>query len=820
MQRFKVAIAFVAICLSAASNRLVRPSPAAPHTPVHVKPSLVNNYGDSPLAFEANLGQADDSAKFLSRGAGYALWLTQSEAVLQLHRATAPRGKQQPPTPPDVRGERTAGAQTTIRMRMIGANPAATPSGLAPLPTRINYFIGNDPARWRSNVPTFSRVRYENEYPGIDLVFYGQQRALEYDWVARPGSDPHAIELAFDGADQLTLDANGDLLVHTADGGDVVRQHRPLVYQLVDGRQEPIDAGYVIERDGHVKLWTAEYDRRISLVIDPVLDYATYLGGRSDDWASAIAVDADGNAYVAGQTSSAGFPLKNPIQPTIGSDHAAFVAKLNRDGSGLVYATYLGGGSGSQGVYAIALDAAGHAYVTGSTTASNFPVTPGAFQVAFGGGPCSSGSYTYSCSDAFVVKLSASGSALEYASYLGGSKEDYGRGIAVDTAGNAYVTGDTASPDFPFTPGAFQQGRGRSKNFFGVFVAKINADGRALGYVAYLDDAEATGIAVDASRYAYVTGNATENHPTTPGAFQTDSGYTFVSKLTPDGAALAYSTRLGGTSTPHLGFSFDELEGAYAIAVDAHGNAYVTGFTDFTDFPTTAGALFSKAPCNGANISGAAFWDDGFVTKLSADGRALEYSTYLGGCLGQVGRAIAVDTSGNAYVAGNTNSADFPVTSDALQGTLAPGTCSDRYACFDAFLIKLNPSGTEALYSTYLGGPGQDGANGVAVDSTGHAYIAGSAGIDFPTTRGVYQPLFGGVDKSSFAWPLFNGGGDAFVARLSLGLTSPDHALRAGTPRASTSGGVSPPASPTAWSVRMPGASGSRMRHRLKMTDR
>jgi hypothetical protein len=806
MQRLMLSAVLVAVVLGSASPDLVRPSRAVARPPGHVQASLIDRYGQFPLAFEPNLGQADTAVKFLSRGEGYALSLTLNEAVLQLHGFRTSGVNHQAAAPP-VGADRAGGAQTTIRMRVIGANPGVTISGLAPLATRTNYFIGNDPAQWRSNVPTFSRVRYENEYPGIDLVFYGHQRALEYDWVARPGSDPHAIELAFDGADHLDLDANGDLLVHTARGGDVVRQHRPLVYQQVDGRHEAIDAGYVIERDDHVKVWTAEYDRRISLVIDPVLDYATYLGGRSDDWASAIAVDAEGNAYVAGQTSSADFPLKNPIQPSIGSDHAAFVAKLTRDGSGLVYATYFGGGSGSQAASAIAVDAAGHAYVTGDTTATNFPVTPGAFQVAFGGGPCSSGSYEYTCSDAFVVKLSASGDALQYSSYLGGSKSDWGSGIAVDTGGNAYVTGNTESPDFPFTPGAFQDGRNSNKDLYGAFVAKVNANGRALMYAAFLKGAGGSGVAVDASGDVYVSGDATDDLPTTPGAFQTKSGYTFVTKLTPDGAALAYSTRLGGTSVPLLGFSSDELEGARAIAVDARGNAYVTGFTFFTDFPTTAGAAFATAPCNAANARGGSgtFWADSFVTKVSVDGTALEYSTYLGGCLGDEGYAIAVDVAGNAYVVGDTNSADFPVTADAPQGALAQGTCSEGDPCADAFLIKLNASGTELLYSTYLGGPGQDGATGLAVDSTGHVYIAGSAAVGFPTTRGVYQPLFGGVDT-----PLFGRGGDAFVAKLSFGVTS-FHTLRAERPRLSASG-TSRIVFPAASGVRTPRARGSRLR--------
>jgi hypothetical protein len=713
-------------------------------------------------------------------------------------------------------------------MCMIGANPGATMSGLSASVTRTNYFIGNDPTRWRTNVPTFGRVRYENEYPGIDLVFYGHQRALEYDWVVQPGADPSAIELAIDGSGSLELNAHGDLLVHQASGDDVVL-HRPVVYQSVRGQQEPVDGGYVIEPDGHVKVWTADFDRRIPLIIDPVLDYATYLGGNSDDTAIAIAVDADGNAYVAGQTLSADFPLKQPLQPSIAADRAAFIAKLNRDGSDLVYATYLGGASGSQNAFGIAVDGTGHAYVTGTTSATNFPVTPGALQVAFGGSSCEDGA---TCSNAFVVKLSQNGDALEYATFLGGSGEDDGFGIAVDQCGNAYVTGSTGSPDFPFTPGAFQQGRtapnpygGTSPNF-GAFVAKIARDGSALVYAAFLNDADAYAIAVDASGSAYVTGNAfddfpnpSDGFPTTPNAFQTTPGYSFITKMTPDGAALAYSTRLGALATNLLvGFFPEELEGPLGIAVDGQGNAYVTGFTFGTDFPTTSGAPFPTAPCNGANnsVDAGTFWADAFVTKINPDGSGLGYSTYLGGCRGDAGSAVAVDAAGNAFVAGVTNSADFPVTSDALQGALVAGTC-DYDSCDDAFLINLNAAGTTLVYATFLGGPAEDGANGVAVDSGGHVYLAGTAGGGFPTTRGVYQPLFGGVDQPWYPWPRLSGGGDAFVGRLTFPAPSSSATVATASQRLNVS---RTPRTATVATVRVhaPRVHAVRRTHRLKVT--
>ncbi len=772
MQRLMTLVAFLSAILGSTSGGPVKTgqlsanrhptnlaaAPSAVRSPHAV---LVKSYGRLPLTFEPNRGQADDSVKFVSRGAGYALLLKSTEAVLQL-RHSAPRQALTPRARHD-RFREAPGTISTISLRMLGANSDATVSGAEPFLTRSNYFLGNDPTKWRTDVPTYGKVRYENVYPDMDLVFYGNQRALEYDLVVRPGGDPRVIQLAFDGANHLELDANGDLLVRAAGTGDIVRQRKPLVYQVVGGRREPIEAGYGIDREKHVKLWTAAYDARTPLVIDPVLDYATYLGGSADDSADGIAVDSAGNTYIVGSTSSADFPTKNPLQPAIGAGSAVFVAKLSADGSSLLYATYLGGGSEKTWPTGIAVDRAGSAYVTGGTTSSNFPITPGAFQVAFGGGPCASGSSTYTCDDGFIAKLNATGNGLAYSTYLGATKNDDAHAIAVDAAGNAYVTGHTNSADFPVTRGAFQTSVTFSDQCDGgcthAFVAKLTADGTSLAYATYLagdDYDEGDGIAVDDRGSAYVAGAPSyRNFPTTPNAFQTKSCYTFVAKLPPDGSALVYSTRLGGTSSPLLGpFDTGELEGVSAIAIDGQGNAYVTGFTLFTDFPTTPGAVFSSAPCGGANGKGGhgTFWSDGFVSKVNADGTALVYSTYLGGCRGEGGNAIAVDSARNAYVAGNTNSTDFPMAGEPLQDMLADGKCG-AFVCDDAFLVKLSPAGDELLYSTYLGGATFDSAAAVAVDATGNVYIAGRAGAGFPTTGRAYQPLIAG-------------GTDAFVAKV------------------------------------------------------
>jgi hypothetical protein len=761
MHRRTLWAALIIAVLTAPSNRLVRSLPFVTRVEGPVQVSNISTRS-LPLAFEPNLGQVDRQVKFLARGDGYTLWLTAIEAVLQLRSPMQSRLAPQVSAPPETSAARAMGTATTIRMRMLGANPGTTLTGLVPLAVTTSYFIGNDPTRWRSHVPTFSKVCYENVYPGIDLVFHGEQRALEYDWVVRPGGDPRAIELAFDGASHLELDTNGDLLVQAAEGRDIVRQHKPVVYQENNGWQQPIDVGYIVERDGHVKLWTADYNPQITLVIDPVLDYATYLGGSGANGANAIAVDADGNAYVVGTTTSADFPLKNALQPTVGSSSSAFIAKLNHNGSGLVYATYLGGGNGNQEATAVAVDEGGHAFVTGYTTATNFPVTPGAFQVALGGDR-----------DAFVAKLNATGDALMYASYLGGRQYDAAWSIALDDRGDAYVAGSTGSRDFPFTPGAFR--RGQDASTFGAFVAKVSPDGRELTYAVFLDDSAGRGIAVDSAGSAYVTGNTTDNFrfPTTPGAFQTGrSGYVFVTKLTPDGAGLVYSTRLGGTVPPvPFGLAIpSDFEGVRAIAIDEQGNAYVTGFTDFADFPTTAGVLAPKYRCKSID-------DDAFVTKLNADGSALIYSTYIDGC-GQSGTAITVDRAGHAYVVGFTGASDLPVTADALQSALAGAMCGSNgqsAPCLDAFLVKLDPSGTRLLYSTYLGGPGDDWATGVALDSAGNVYLAGQAGEDFPTTPGASQSVFSGQC-------------DVFVAKLNIGVVSLSNSVLSRISHLSTTG--------------------------------
>src|SRR5438477_122764 len=438
--------------------------PASAATDVRVS----ENYGKFPLHFEANRGQIHKNVRFLSRGPGYSLYLTAGEAVLVLSKPNADTKRDSRSTP-EQGDAQTPVKAVALRMHLVGAAPKPPVSGLDELPGKANYFIGQDPAKWPTNVPTYAKVQYENIYPGIDLLYYGNQRQLEYDFVVAPGANPEKIVLGFRGADEFEIEARGELVLHTT-GGDI-RQHKPIIYQDIDGVRREIAGGYVRKGVNRVGFEVAVYDASRPLIIDPVLSYSTYLGGRSNgpdcgcgnDEAFAVAVDDDGNAYVTGQTTSLDFPTTSgAFQTTRAFGKDVFITKLNPAGSALVYSTYLGG-SGIDSTGDIAVDAGGNAYVAGSTTSLNFPSTPGAFQAVPGSGS----------SNGFVTKLDPTGSSLVYSTFLG----EGCAGLALDTQGNVYVTGQTGSTTFPTTPGAFRPffsgGGGPGRSDGDAFVAKI-----------------------------------------------------------------------------------------------------------------------------------------------------------------------------------------------------------------------------------------------------------------------------------------------------------------------------------------------------------
>jgi hypothetical protein len=741
-------------------------------------PAIAPNYGKLPLSFEANQGQTDPQVKFLSKGNGYTLFLTDKAAVLSLTKTDQPKtdtldqNQLSPCTSHSLdknrfviptQAQRSGGtcidnksgcpiqaggcivglsgkaqkraSSTTktdiVRMELTGANQWTKVEGTEQLPGTANYFIGNDPARWHTNVPTYAKVSYKNVYPGIDLTYYGNQRQLEYDFIVKPGANPKVIRLHFHRAQKLKLNSAGDLTI-SGKNGEVVF-HKPTVYQIQGGHREPVDGRFALLSGNVIQFAVGPFDPTRELVVDPELVYSTYLGSGDYVRGSAIAVDASGSAYVAGYVSdNAGGSGKIPVtagvfQGQINSPYgSAFVTKFTPDGSGLVYSTYLGGSGNGQGdrAYGIAVDTQGNAYLTGQANSSNFPTTAGAFQTA--------ASSTYN--GAFVTKLNPTGTALVYSTYLSGSASNLANGIAVDALGDAYVTGQTNSLDFPVTANAFQTTNISTDHALTAFVTEFNPGGSGLIYSTYLGGSaqdEGAAIAVDSDGNAYVTGLTLGDFPVINAFQPTGSAQTaFVTKLNPTGTALIYSTYLGGSS----------FQSGTGIAVDATGSAYVTGTTSSTNFPVTAGAFQQISKDASGNA---------FITKFSPTGSSLIYSTYLGGDGDDSAYGIAVDSSGDAFVTGLASSTDFPVTGNAFQKTL-------KASLYNCFLTEINPNGTALLYSTYLGGNYQDFGLGVAVDLAGNAYMTGYASsTNFPVTSKAYQTS--------------NQGHATFAARFALG---------------------------------------------------
>jgi hypothetical protein len=725
-----ILLAFAVISTVSAQGRMSAANRAVTNEASEVDrttPQPRTTYARLPLGFEPNEGQTDSQVKFLARGRRYTLFLTATEAVLTLGTSGSVSPRAEDGRFSSMRGpERVEPSkQAVVRMMLVGARRDAEIEGVDLLPRAINYLLGRDPTNWRRGIQSYGRVRYRDVYAGIDLVYYGREGELEYDFVVAPAASPRDILLEFDGT-TFSVDANGDLVGGLADGE--IRMRRPSVYQEIAGVRVPIHGEWALTAGGRARFEIGDYDRTKPLVIDPMLAYSTYLGGSRDDGPADIAVDAAGNAYLTGFTTSRNFPTTAGVfQTTFRARGEAFVTKVDPTGSTLVYSTYIGG-TANEGGQAIAVDAAGNAYVAGTTQSDDFPTTPGAFQTT-GGGPIDA-----FANDGFVAKLDAAGSSLVYSTYLGGSDTESIAGIAVDPAGNAYVTGSTLSGDFPTTPGALQTGPASGlpappvfePSRYDAFVTKLNATGSALVYSTYLGGTQqdtAADICVDALGNAYVTGRTrSENFPTTPGAFQQSDGglneSAFVTKLDPSGSALGYSTYLEGS----------HHEFGAGIAVDAVGQAYVTGGTQSVDFPTTSGTI---QPSLGGD-------SDAFVTKLNPTGSGLAYSTYLGGIGQDWGDDIALDVLGNAYVTGTTRSTDFPLGPAAWQPTFGGGL-------FDSFVAKLDGTGSDLVYASFLGGSHADFPSGIAVDATANAYATGlTVSLNFPVTAGAFQTTFGG----------------------------------------------------------------------------
>ena len=695
-------------------------TPLSPdNLPVETTNNLQAAFMKVPMNFEVNQGQTDPAVRFLTRGPGYTLFLTPAEAVLTLQQESVE-------------------TRTTLRMKLIGANQMPTMQGVGTSPGKTHYFIGNDPKKWRPNVPNYKKVLVKEVYPGIDLVYYGNQRKLEYDFVVEPGANPNLIRLSFTGADHMAI-KDGDLMLQMPSG--TVIQKAPVVYQNIEGQHVEITGRYILTAKNEVRFELGDYNPMLSLVIDPILEYSTFLGGDGSNPATDIGVDANGNVYIAGRTNDSAvvFPTTGGAfdETYNGGNTDAYVSKFSADGSTLLYSTFIGG-SNVDTAWGLTVDPQGHAYVTGEAR-GGFPSTIGAYDESYN-----------SFGDAYVAKLSPDGSSLLYSTFVGGNKQDFGNDIEIDVNGNAYVAARSSGGSIPFptTPGAFDQSYNGS-DYDGV-VFKLSPDGSTLLYSTFLGTGSrdtAAAIAVDANGNAYVTGQtASGSFPTTPGAFQetTNGGNeAFVTKLSLDGSTLVYSTFLGGNGSG--------LEFGSAIDVDSAGSAYVTGLTPLgtTSWPTTIGAFDESH--NG--------FSDTFVTKLSSDGSSLVYSTLLGGSNNDSGRGLTVDGNGKAYITGYTRpfgGVPFPTTSGAFDETHNGG---DR----DVFVTILSSDGSTLEYSTFLGGSDYEDGYSVALDNSGNLYVTGQTRggtTPFPTTSGAF-------DES------FNGGTDAFVVKFASDNAAP-----------------------------------------------
>ena len=662
-------------------------------------------HGRLPLSFEPNRGQFPAGMRYVARGAGYALGLSGRQALLSLRSGQGRGG-------------------VTVGISFAGGASRLDLVGERRLPGEANYLIGRDRSGWRTHLSTFGRVAAREVWPGISAVFYGRQASLNYDFRLAARADPNRILLAFPGARYARLDRDGALMLGVA-GGEL-RQPKPRAYQMVSGSKRAVAADYRLSH-ARVAIALAGYDHHLPLVIDPGLDYSTYLGGSSEDncgtdvspvVGTCVAIDATGHAYITGVAESTDFPTTPGAYQTRpgGATGNAFVAKLTPGGNALEYATYLGGPTPGGYIWnrSIAVDSRGAAYITGNTNEDDFPTTPGAYvRTSVNGAP-------------YVSKLSPDGSSLEYSTYLCGSPciNWLGMGLAVDSTGHAYAGG-----------WAGLVGNNQA------FVLKLNPTGSALDYEKFFGGSSSNddlvyALALDSANNVYATGTTfSDDFPTTSGAFQrTDPSASkwsaFVTKLDSSGN-IVYSTYLAG----------DFFDWGNAIAVDSSGAAYVTGDTFSTTFPTTPGA-YQRSHSGGA-------YDDAFVTKLSPDGSTAEYSTYLGRDGVDIAYGIAVDAAKRALVVGETRSGDFPTTAGALRGP-AP-------SAYSAFVTALNPQGSGLTYSTLLGDATQ--GKGIALDPSGAVYLGGFAGGlgtgsgGLPTTPGAFQTQWGGI-------------GDAFVAKF------------------------------------------------------
>lgn len=734
-----------------------------------------SSYARLPIRFERNQGQADPQVRYLSRGEGFTIFLTSNEAVLNLNPPNFLASK---PGPSSIKGKIDQGEIETsvLRIKLVGANPDPKIVGVVESSGKSHYFFGKDSKNWQRNISNYHKVKYQKIYPGIDMVFHGRERRIEYDFVISPGTDPDTIRLEFSGVEAMEMGEGGRLLLRMKDGEII--QHKPTIYQYVRGKKKYVPGGYKLEGKNTVGFKMAAYDAKLPLIIDPILSYSTYLGGPQAEEGHGIAVDGAGNVFVTGFTPAGGFPStwSSPGLATSGDSGNVFVTKINPGGTGIVYSAIFGGSGEDKGL-AIALDEAGNAYVTGKTKSSDFPIV-GSSSTKKGG------------VDAFVTKVGPTGSELIYSRLLGGNEvfpAEFGQGITVDSAGNAYVTGVTDALDFPLAPfpcspppkppdfplapveelkvllemeeGVFPEEDTQGANPLvpeaipvdkvalpscsfqrklagphvpagarqsDAFVTKLNSSGGIL-FSTYLGGSgsdSGNDIAVDSSGNVYVTGTAPYLSVDFPlkNALRHENENTeaFLTKFNPAGSSLVFSTFLGGAG----------MDLGWGLALDSTGNAYVTGSTSSTDFLALAPGEPPDPNCHGIG--------DVFVTKISFDGSHKLYSTCLGGTDGtQMGYGIAVDGGDRAWVAGYSGANNLPMV-NAIYDHASTGQ--------DAFVAQFNADGTGLLFSTYLPGDGPfDVARDIVLDSAGNAYVVGfTQSSNFPVSTPALDSSLGG----------------------------------------------------------------------------
>ncbi len=704
--------------------------------------------GKLPLYFIQNDGQMNETVRFYEKGNERVTFFTESGVYISLAGWLSSQVRSRNP---EIRGENAEAYRSNgeteksaerfkmqstkckvqhpepaiIRLLPLGANKHQKIVAEGLQKGKINYLTGNDPKRWKTNIPTYQAVVYKDIYKNTDMKFYGNNQQLEYDIIVKPGADPSRIRFACEGIDDLKVTEDGNMEICLKEGKII--QKKPYIYQEIHGKRVEVGGRFNVSRlkskviSKNQKFvygfQVASYDKRYPLIIDPVLVYSTYLGGTSLDRGYDCAVDTAGSVYITGLTESDDFPTASGYAGSYAGDGDVFITKLDAEGSSLVYSTYLGGTGYDYGT-SIVVDSSENVYVAGGTVSSDFPTTAAMYENYAGG--------DY---DAFLSKIDASGSNLVFSTYLGGSGTDRTNDIHVDASGNVYITGYTSSDDFPTASALYENNEGSPD----AFVTKVNATGKSIDFSTYLGGSSldsGTSIDVDNSGNVYITGyTESDDFPTIAPIFGSyaGGGDAFITKINASGSSLVYSTYLGGSSR-------DGSHGV--IAVDDSGNAYISGGTESNNFPT-ASAIYER-------YTGGT--GDAFVTKIDASGSSLIYSTYLGGSGFDRVNGIAIDTGGSAYIAGFTNSTDFPTVS-ALYKTYEGGLS-------DVFIAKIDNSGSNLVYSTYLGGDDIDEDYGIAIDTSGNAYVTGRTfSGDYTTLNPIYAD--------------YSGGGDAFIAKIA-----------------------------------------------------